>query len=231
MNFSIFSSISLFLLIFIITVSFGFHVYGEEIITIIPGSSDENRYRFFDITSYPIESQKEIVFYNADNIPHQFTIKNDQDFYKETDIIERDEKYSFQLNNEGIYHFQSDDYPWMNGKIIVNDTIFKKTLKFDSMNVNIAFTNENVNNIYNKHFKIIFTDKKNKNNLEHVDYTFTIKDSKLKKIHQHKITHSGWGVEGITVKLDPKENYKGYITVSGLLFQPIEIETAKFDLS
>ena len=231
MSFLIILTLSVLSILSIISTSFVFYVYGEEIITIIPGSSDENRYRFFDITVYPIESKKEIIFYNADKIPHQFTIKNDQGFYQETDIIKRDAKYSLQFNQEGIYQFQSEDYPWMTGKIIVKDQIVEKIMKLDSMNVNIAFTNEKLNETDKYYFKIIFTDKKNKNNLEHVDYTFTIKDSKKVKNHQHKITHSGWGVEGIIVNLDSEERYTGHITVNGLLFQPIDIEKVNFNIS
>ena len=231
MSFILISTLSLLSILLIISSSFVFHVYGEEIITIIPGSSDENRYRFFDITAYPIESKKEISFYNADKISHQFTIKNDQDFYLKTDIIKRDGKYSLQFNEEGIYQFRSEEYSWMTGKIIVKDQIVKKTMKLESMNVNIAFTNEKLNEANKYYFKIIFTDKKNKNNLEHVDYTFTIKDSKEVKNHQHKITHSGWGVEGIIANLDSEKKHTGHVTVNGLLFQPIDIETMNFNIS
>ena len=47
---------------------------SEEIITIVPGSSDSSRYRFFDITEYPINPGKEIKWYNADNILHNIKV-------------------------------------------------------------------------------------------------------------------------------------------------------------
>ena len=51
--------------------SFDSHfAHSEEIITIVPGSSDSSRYRFFDITEYPISTGEEIKWYNADNIIH-----------------------------------------------------------------------------------------------------------------------------------------------------------------
>ena len=48
--------------------------HAEEIITIVPGSSDSSRYRFFDITEYPISTGEEIKWYNADNIIHNIQI-------------------------------------------------------------------------------------------------------------------------------------------------------------
>ena len=56
---------------------FSFYPYfanAEEIITIVPGSSDSSRYRFFDITEYPISTGKEIKWYNADNIIHNIVV-------------------------------------------------------------------------------------------------------------------------------------------------------------
>lgn len=44
-------------------------IQAEEIITIILGSSDEKRERFYDITYYPIKPGETVKWGNADTIP------------------------------------------------------------------------------------------------------------------------------------------------------------------
>jgi hypothetical protein len=205
---------------------------GEEVITIIPGSSDESRYRFFDITLFHIDIKKEFRFYNADNIPHQLEItkQDDLSFKDKTDLIGTKKSYSIELDKNGIYDFQSLKYPWMKGQIFVNDDSLTKTKKLELMNVQLSWIEDNYQkNKY--HFKILFTKKNNDENLEHVDYMFTIKNSSGKNVHQSKFTHSGWGVEYSESTLDPTDEYVAEITVNGLLFQPIKVVKAIFDLN
>lgn len=215
----------------IITASHILYAEGEQIITIIPGSSDESRYRFFDITFFPIDIKKVIEFYNVDNIPHQLEItkEDDQSFLDKTGIIGPKKSYTIELDKNGIYIFQSSKYPWMKGQIFVNDNSTTKTKKLDAMNVQLTWSEDN----YQKdkyHFKIIFTGKENKKNLEHVDYLFKIQNSNGENVHQSKFTHSGWGVEYSESILDPTDEYVAEITVNGLLFQPIKEEKAIFEL-
>jgi hypothetical protein len=67
--------ISFLVLTFFVFYYRSFIVYAqEEIITIVPGSSDSSRYRFFDITEYLINTGEEIKWYNADNIIHNIVI-------------------------------------------------------------------------------------------------------------------------------------------------------------
>lgn len=219
------------ILCFIITASHILYVEGEQIITIIPGSSDESRYRFFDITFFPIDIKKEIQFYNADNIPHQLEItkEDDQSFHDQTGIIVPKKSYSIELDENGIYNFKSPKYPWMKGQIFVNDTSITKTKNLDAMNVQLTWI-EDINQKDKYYFKIIFTGKENKKNLEHVDYQFKIKNSGGENVHQSKFTHSGWGVEYSESILDTTDEYVAEITVNGLLFQPIKEEKAIFEL-
>src|SRR5918994_130621 len=72
-KFTIIFIFSLFLFIFIEQEYFTI-LYAEEIITIIPGSSDEKRERLYDITYYPIKPGKIIKWSNADNILHEIEI-------------------------------------------------------------------------------------------------------------------------------------------------------------
>ena len=48
--------------------------FAQEVITILPGSTDKNRSRFLDITFYPIEKGKEITWFNDDNVEHRIVI-------------------------------------------------------------------------------------------------------------------------------------------------------------
>jgi plastocyanin len=100
--------------------------HAEEIITIVPGSSDSSRYRFFDVTEYPISTGEEIKWYNADNILHKIQImSNDTNktIVAESENIEPKEYFNYEFKEEGEYLFQSIKYPWMKGKIIVTDDI------------------------------------------------------------------------------------------------------------
>ena len=63
-----------FSILFFLFSCYSHFVHAEEIITIVPGSSDSSRYRFFDITEYPISTGEEIKWYNADNILHKIQI-------------------------------------------------------------------------------------------------------------------------------------------------------------
>lgn len=69
---------------------------AEEIITITPGSSDEKRERFYDITYYPIKPGKIIKWSNADNIPHEIEILSQNNVTSK--IIKSILKILFHLN-------------------------------------------------------------------------------------------------------------------------------------
>ena len=119
-----------FSILFFLVSCYSHFAHAEEIITIVPGSSDSSRYRFFDITEYLISTGEEIRWYNADNIIHNIQImSNDTNktIVTESENIEPKEYFNYEFNEEGEYLFQSIKYPWMKGKIIVTDDI--KTVK------------------------------------------------------------------------------------------------------
>ncbi len=160
---------------------------AEEIITIVPGSSDSSRYRFFDITEYPISTGEEIKWYNADNILHKIQImSNDinKTIVAESENIKPKEYFNYEFKEEGEYLFQSIKYPWMKGKIIVTDDIktIKKSFEND-IDLYISWTPSTIKFGEKAIFKIIFIDKKSSKNQEHIDYSFTIKDSKPIKFY------------------------------------------------
>ncbi len=179
------SSFSILLLLSL----FSFYPYfanaQEEVITIVPGSSDSSRYRFYDITEYPISLGKEIKWYNADNIVHKIVItsssgnsNNENDTIAQSENIKPNEFFSYQFDKEGEYLFQSPKYDWMKGKIIVTDDIktIKKSMKENDIDIYISWIPSTIKPGEKSIFKIIFLDKKSEKNQEHIDYSFTIQN-------------------------------------------------------
>ena len=212
-----------------------YFAYAEEIITIVPGSSDSSRYRFFDITEYPISIGEEIKWYNADNILHNIQIiSNDTNktIVAESENIEPKEYFNYEFKEEGEYLFQSIKYPWMKGKIIVTDDIktIKERLK-NNIDLYISWTPSVIKSGENTLFKIIFIDKKSSKNQEHIDYSFTIKgldDNKV--LYKNSLTHSAWGVEPASHKFNSTGNFMGEVGIQGVLFQPVSPQYSEFEI-
>ena len=97
-----------FLIMFFLFSCYSHFAHAEEIITIVPGASDSSRYRFFDITEYPISSpEKEIKWYNADNILHNIKImsKDGKTIVAELENIKPKEYFNYEFKEEGEYLF------------------------------------------------------------------------------------------------------------------------------
>ena len=222
------------ILIFLVSCC-SYFAHAEEIITIVPGSSDSSRYRFFDITEYPISTGEEIKWYNADNIIHNIQImSNDTNktIVTESENIEPKEYFNYEFKEEGEYFFQSIKYPWMKGKVIVRDDI--KTIK-ESFKNDIDLYISWMPSIIKLHektlFKIIFIDKKSSKNQEHIDYSFTIKDLDDDKVlYKNSLTHSAWGVEAASHKFNSTGNFIGEVGIQGVLFQPVSPQYSEFEI-
>lgn len=207
------------------------NVTAEEIITIVPGSSDQNRERFFDITYYPVEVGTSLTWNNADNISHDIAISQDNITLAKSGKISPNEAFEYKFEELGTFTFSSTKFPWMKGIIKVIDDLDNAIKKYlNGVNVDLTWTPKDIKN-NTVYFKIIFTDSKSKNNYEHVDYIFAIKDQNGKTIFQGFPRHSGWGVEQSSYKFD--DFYKSHyaeITITSLAFQPIDQITSKFNL-
>ena len=221
---TLFFSFSFSTLLFLFSFSSYFANAQEEIITIVPGSSDPTRYRFFDITEYPISTGEEIQWYNADNIIHNIivTSTNGEIIVAQSADIK-----------EGEYIFQSSKYNWMKGKIIVTDDI--KTIKESMENdidLYISWTPSSSIKLEEKTiFKIIFVDKKSERNQEHIDYSFTIHNSTSDTVlYKNAVTHSAWGLEPASYKFDSSGTFIGKLRIEGILFQPIEPDNTEFEI-
>ena len=224
-------SILIFFLLFSLDSQFA---QSEEIITIVPGSSDSSRYRFFDITEYPISTGQEIKWYNADNILHHIKVmSNDgRTILSESENIKPKEYFNYEFKEEGEYLFQSVKYPWMKGKIIVTDDINTITESFENdIDLYISWTPSTIKSGEKALFKIIFIDKKSYKNQEHIDYSFTIKESTADKVlYKNSLTHSAWGIEPASYKFDLTGNFVGEVGIQGILFQPINPEYIEFEI-
>jgi plastocyanin len=223
-----------FLILFFLFSCYSHFVNAEEIITIVPGASDSSRYRFFDITEYPISTGEEIKWYNADNILHNINVisSDGKTIVTESEDIKPKEYFNYEFKEEGQYLFQSSKYPWMKGKIIVTDDIktIKKSLGND-IDLNISWTPSTIKSGEKSLFKMIFIDKKSGKNQEHIDYSFTIKDSTSDKIlYKNSLTHSAWGMEPASYKFDLAGPFVGEVGIQGILFQPIDPKYVEFEI-
>jgi hypothetical protein len=100
-------------------------VFAEEVITILPGAQDHNRPRFLDITFYPIETGKELTWFNDDETSHRIIINaiseenNATILVADSGIIEPENSYTYTFEEEGTYLFSSPTYPWIRGTALV----------------------------------------------------------------------------------------------------------------
>jgi plastocyanin len=213
-----------------------FIVYAqEEIITMVPGSSDSSRFRFFDITEYPISTGEEIKWYNADDIMHNIVITtNDgKTIVTQSKDIKPKGFFSFTFDDEGEYLFQSSKYDWMKGKIIVTSDIktIKKSMEND-IDLYLSWTPSSSINIGEKvFFKIIFVDKKSEKNQEHIDYSFTIENPTSDRVVYKNVGHSAWGVEPASYVFDSSGTFIGKLRIEGILFQPIKPDQTEFEIT
>jgi hypothetical protein len=227
--------ISFLVLTFFVFYYESFIVYAqEEIITIVPGSSDSSRFRFFDITEYPISTGEEIKWYNADDVMHNIVITtNDgKTIVTQSKDIKSNNVFSFTFDDEGEYLFQSSKYDWMKGKIIVTTDIktIKKSMDND-IDLYLSWMPSSINIGEKVFFKIIFVDKKSEKNQEHLDYSFTIENPTSDRVLYKNVGHSAWGVESASYVFDSSGTFIGKLRIEGILFQPIKPDQTEFEIT
>src|SRR5215211_3453470 len=98
----VFFSFSFLFLLFSFYLPFA---HAEERITIVPASSDSSRYRFFDITEYPISTGEKIKWYNADSILHNIQIlsSDGKTIVTQSENIKPKEYFIYAFKEEGQY--------------------------------------------------------------------------------------------------------------------------------
>jgi plastocyanin len=214
--------VTIFSLILITNISAAF---SEEVITIIPCSSNHNNTKFFDMPSYFTQKGQQVRWYNADDINHIIVITKSpgKEILSNSGIIKPNHSFQHRFDNDGIYNFSSPIYPWMKGNVSVKDDISSVTMTNPTVNVAVQLTWDpsipKVGQI--THFKIIFIDLKTNKNQKHIDYVFSI-DTPNNKTSYQQTLHSSWGVESAVYKFDTAGIFKPRVTIDALLFQPIE---------
>ena len=207
--------------------------FSEEVITIIPCSSNHNNDKFFDIPSYFIQKGQQIRWYNADDISHRIVItKSDgKGILSDSGIIKANGSFQHRFANDGIYTFSSPVYPWMQGNVSVNSDISSVTMTNPKNNVAIQLTwapsVPKVGQI--THFKIIFIDLKTNKNQKHIDYVFSINTPNNKTSYQQTL-HSSWGVESAAYRFYTTGTMIPKVTIDAILFQPIELVEYDFKI-
>ena len=202
--------------------------YSEEVITIIPSSSNHNNPNFFDTPSYFIQKGQQIRWYNADDIDHRIVItaSGGKELLSDSGIIKSNSSFHYTFNNAGIYDFSSPVYSWMQGNVSVISDISSVTMTNPKNNVDVQLTwTPSVPKVGEiTHFKIIFIDKKINKNQKHIDYVFSIDTPKNKTLYQQIRFHhsSSWGVDFVAYKFDTAGIIMPKVTIDAILFQPIE---------
>jgi plastocyanin len=223
---SMFSICAIILTIFFLTlITVIPTAYSEDVITIIPCSSNTNNSKFFDMPSYFIEKGQQIRWYNADDVYHRLVITNSNrsESLSDSGIIKLNGSFPFRFSNTGAYHFSSPVYPWMQGNVFVTNDISSVTVANPKNNVEVQISwtpsAPKVGEITN--FKIIFIDKKTGKNQQHVDYVFSIASPEKKTLYQQTL-HSSWGVESASYKFQTGGLFTPKVTIDAILFQPVE---------
>jgi plastocyanin len=228
---SVIATITFVFLIFVIVVP---AAYAEDIITIIPCSSNHNNPIFFDTSSYYVQKGQHVRWFNADDINHRIiaTTSNGKELLFDSGLIKPNGSYSYNFNNIGSYNFSSPIYPWMKGNVSVTDDMSSGTIRHlkDNVDVQLAWTPITPKVGQTTHFKIIFLHKNTELNQPHIDYVFSINNLMNKTVYQ-KGLHSSWGVESASYKFDKSGRFMPKVTMTAVLFQPVYPSEADFKMS
>jgi hypothetical protein len=199
----------------------------------LPCSSNHNNPRFFDTASYYIQKGQQIRWFNADDINHRIilTTSDGKELLSDSGLIKPEASFSFRFNKVGIYNFWSPIYPWMKGNVSVTDDISSVTDRNQKYNVDVqlSWTPSTPKVGQMTHFRIIFLQKNTYINQPHVDYVFSISNSTNKTVYQKEL-HSGWGVESASYKFDTADIFTPKVTITAILFQPVEPSEAYFKM-
>jgi plastocyanin len=207
-------------------------VYSEEVITIIPCSSNRNNQKFFDVPYYFISKGERIRWYNADDINHELSITNSSGGKNIIGTVKANASFSLRFNSIGIYHFVSPIFPWIHGNVTVTNDVSSVTIANPKNNVNVQLSwTPSVPKVGELvHFKIIFINKKTGQNQQHVDYIFSLVNPQNQTIYQ-QVLHSSWGVESASYSFHGAGFVIPKVTIDALLFQPIEPIEDNFKMS
>jgi plastocyanin len=225
------SSILIFSLLIIGLPPLSKAAHAEDVIFIVPGSSNPASVLRFDPPLQIIEKGQSIVFVNPDGVDHHLVVKsgdNKEEF--DTGVLSMNNFVSHTFSENGEYSFECRIYPHMKGEIRVTDDIatFFKTI--DNQNIDVQLTQSPANPDVNEEifYKLTFIDRETGRNHQHIDFTLTFNDTS----HIYVDGSGGHTVDGqeyAVFKFDKEDAFTPAVTVSGVEFIPISPETVRFD--
>lgn len=205
--------------------------YGEDVIFIVPGSSDPASVLRFDPPLQIIEKGRSIVFVNPDGLDHHLIVKSADDSQEfDTGVLSRNQFVSHTFSENGEYTFECKIYPHMKGEIRVTDDIAIFTKTIVSQNIDVELTRSPANPGVNEEIfhKITFIDKDTGRNHPHIDFTLTFNDSAGSYVDGTG-GHTVDGQEYAVFEFNKEDAFTPAVTVSGVEFIPINPETVQFD--
>ncbi|HKU48760.1 MAG TPA: plastocyanin/azurin family copper-binding protein, partial [Nitrososphaera sp.] len=205
--------------------------FAEDVIFVVPGSSDPKSVLSFDPPVQKIEKGQQIVFVNADGLDHQLVVKSadDREVF-DTGVLSKNDFVSHTFSDNGEYVLECKLYPHMKGQITVTDDIATFTRTIEDQNMDVLLTQSPANPGVDEeiYYKITFIDRQTGRNHPHVDFTLTFNDSSSNFIDGAG-GHTVDGQEIAEFHFDKKDAFTPAITVTGVSLVPIAPETVKFD--
>jgi plastocyanin len=205
--------------------------YAEDVIFIVPGSSDPASVLRFDPPIQVIEKGQSIVFVNPDGLDHHLVVRSaDNKEVFDTGVMERNQFVSHTFPDNGEYTLQCEIYPHMKGEIKVTDDIATFTKTIESQNLDVQLTRSPANPGVNEeiYYKITFIDKETGRNHAHIDFALSFNDSSgnyADGTGGHTVDGQEFGV----FKFDKEDAFTPAVTVSGVDLIPIVPEKVTFD--
>ena len=123
---------------------------------------------------------------------HTLVISQKNTVLAKSPVIKPGETYYYRLPMEGLYNFSSPQFEWIKGNVIASDKLVSQTREGVMNPVAIKLVWFYPSTLGPTHFIIMFFDNMTNKNKEHIDYTFSIIDSKNTTIFQQSM-HSGCG--------------------------------------
>lgn len=225
------SSFLVFSLLIIALLPLSKAALAEDVIFIVPGSSDPASALRFDPPLQIIEKGQSIVFVNPDGVDHHLVIKsadNKEEF--DTGVLSMNNFVSHTFSENGEYTFECKIYSHMKGEIRVTDDIAtsSRTISNQNMDVQLMQSPANPGVSEEIYYKITFIDRETGRNHPHIDFTLTFNDSSDNYVDSAG-GHTVDGQEYAIFNFDKEDAFTPEVTVSGVNFIPINPETVKFD--
>lgn len=205
---------------------------AEEVIFIVPGSSDPRSVMDFDPQIQKIEIGKSIVFVNADGLDHHLVVKSvgDNKEVFDTGVLAKNQFVSHEFSENGEYTLQCKIYSHMKGTISATDDIATFTKTIEDQNLEVQLTRSPANPGVNEeiYYKVTFIDAETGRNHPHIDFTLIFNDSSANYVDGIG-GHTVDGQEVAVFKFDKEDAFTPAVQISGVNFVPVNFEPVTFD--